>query len=762
MRTKRLLILGSVVVLFARLLAAQGIYVGQVKVYDDGSLQMMLSAARARLAALDAFSNIGIQGRVGGLSGANLTFSSVAAQVSGPPLPDVTNALKGATRSVTDASDNSKDSTTTTDQTTDVTTKRAVQNAPIPTAAGPAMTIPTTGMGPSASDILNEQLQLSLEVANLQLLLEGSVSDRIIEGTRYPKQRVTLGFPVSITPQENHKDAVAVVEVTVFNAAHVLAAGLPPAITMLLPREKSYNVAAITDRSTSIGGGIVTSVISGGVSALWGKRTFYVVQDQDTIATLKPAADGTVKFAWNFRPVLGRKVVREGLRQVFVQLAFPIVEGQGCQGSVLVRTYWQKYDRKANVLKSGPVIDDATLPVQAVRRFDLRPRIERVAWEDAGAGSVIVRAEGQFLPGTYVRIGDTILAPGVGITAEAKGIRFEAKAIELIRNPPVMVTRDGAEVPIVNRLDQAAMEPLDLGCAVALPQTSTVDPIPFTVRSAKVLTADDSNSRLQVDVDYVDALSALFRNDLVLQVGAQVFGLSDAPIERIHDLPTNVWRMTAKVPTSVIAPAREVRVVPLLWSPQRIARKLIEGIGPNGAVDKLVLLKQVNGELTFILYGTRLKDADILEPKLTHTAMSDFADDVDSVRIIKVQDTEIKQYKSLVLKKKGERPMLLSIPAIEVTSKRPEVKAKERVTVGSNEAILLADRADEIKSIKYVDTALAFVVSKDKKSVSLQGLAANLTASAMTRELTVEYPDSVKVAVLLEVVTSKIETVSKQ
>ena len=287
-------------------------------------------------------------------------------------------------------------------------------------------------MAPSAPDILNEQLQLSLEIANLQLLLEGAVSDRFVAGTHLLKHRVTLGFPVSVSPQKARKDEVAIVEVTVTDPAWTQG-NEAPSVTVLLPREKTYNVANITEKSTSIGGGIVTQVLSAGVSALWGRKTFYVVQDQDTVAGLKsdPAGKAAV-FQWQFRPVLGREVVREGLRQVFVQLALPVLEAQGCQANVNVRTYWLKYDRKKGLLKQlVPDSEVSTSPMQSVRRYDLQPQIDRVAWEDAGDGSVVVRVDGRFMSGTYVRIGNLILTPGpAGITFEETGIRFVVKAVD--------------------------------------------------------------------------------------------------------------------------------------------------------------------------------------------------------------------------------------------------------------------------------------------------------------------------------------------
>ncbi len=137
-----------------------------------------------------AFDDKSIQARYGALSGGELNIRGFAIQGGGPPIPETTIASKGAARTV-------GATTTTTDATTDTTTKTAQQNASAPTAPAATLALPS-GMGVSASDLLNEQLQLQLEIANLQLLLEGSLTDRFVSGRRQIKPRQTLGFPISI------------------------------------------------------------------------------------------------------------------------------------------------------------------------------------------------------------------------------------------------------------------------------------------------------------------------------------------------------------------------------------------------------------------------------------------------------------------------------------------------------------------------------------------------------------------------------------
>ena len=186
------------------------------------------------------------------------------------------------------------------------------------------------------------------------------------------------------------------------------------------------------------------------------------------------------------------------------------------------------------------------------------------------------------------------------------------------------------------------------------------------------------------------------------------------------------------------------------------------GVGPYGSAEKLVILSQTKSGAKLLLYGTRLKDAQIIQPKLEHRKLSDRPEDEDTLRVVEITADQAEEFKNIVLQKKGERPILLAVPSLDAkTAKKPEVKAKERVTVGADEAILLADQADQIKPVKLGESAITFEVAKDKKTVTLKGLATRGTVSAAAKDLVVEYPDSVKVSVTLDVVSSKIETVAK-
>jgi len=461
--------------------SGNGIIVTAPKIYDDSALVLMLNAARLKLATLQAFDQTGLTSRIGAVTGATLSQQSISGQILGPPIPQaVTQSLgaTGSTQTVGTAGNTGTTQTTTgpngttTVQTIgntsgqnvttnaglpveNVTTTIAPQSAAVPTGPQLSAALPSTGFNISSLNALNEMMQLNYEITNLQLLLEGSLTDRYIEGTRDIKPKTTLGFSITIQNPENFRDAVAVLEVEAVNPK--LPAGQPderelPAVTAILPREKTYNVANISDKMMSFGGGVVTQVINGGFSYLHGRKNYFIVQDQDTLAMMRESSDDkSTVFSWQFRPVLGQRVVTAGLKQTFVQLAAPIEADAGCFGSLKIKTYWRKLDRKRNVL--GDVIPE-TLRISdlnPISRIDQTPIPKDVSYKDLGSGMVVASVKGEFLPGTYVRIGNNYYREGSpGFTWELSRIRFVANAADVARFSAFLVSRDGKETEIVD------------------------------------------------------------------------------------------------------------------------------------------------------------------------------------------------------------------------------------------------------------------------------------------------------------------------
>ena len=736
------------------------ISVGPPKIYDDALLQQMLASAQMKLASLQGFDQSGITRAIGNITGANQRIAAFGLTAQGP-----------------------LSTTTTVGNETPVTTSSVGFATPSPTNPTPSTTLPAP-TGGSASDILNEQLQLTSEITNLSLLLEGPLSDQIVEGkgTKFVRPRVTLGFPVAISPEKRFRNAVAVVEVFVQTNRQndVTRDGAPPAITALLPQEKTYNVASISDKSVSLGGGIATALAGVSASFLWGRKTYYIVKDQDTLAvTFEPTMDElrnlkadpprTAAFAWQFRPVLGQEFVQPGMKQVFVQLAFPGQRNARAEvhefGSVRVRTYWREFDPKKGILKdvvSGSLIEASFNPapipiIDMQQNFGAVALFRKDSMEDLGTGQMLLKLQDRLLPGTYLRVGSTVIQPGTSIQSDLNATRFVANISDLATLGAYVVSRDGTEVPL------ELAEP----CAQC-PQNAFVvdrDHVTSTI-------IDDSNSLLKIPISGYDPLKDM---PPVLVIGGKVFGYADSPIDRFCE--HGKCSLVAALPTGFLASNPLITVKPLLTYEkiEQKANRTFPLFLQSAETERLSFLAQDSDSASYLMYGHNLQAASVVWPALKPDGICDIericlrtvasGPDDGTLRLVKLPISFAKNGKQLIIERANERPFPLGIPAPPTPGAAEPAKAdptfKERVTVGSDEATIVGDGLDAVSAVTYKGRPLV-IRKKTSSAINLAGLAAaGATATARTTEVSL-VSLSGATNVKLEVVNMKVETVEKK
>ena len=251
---------------------------------------------------------------------------------------------------------------------------------------------------------------------------------------------MTLGFPidVNVPPGYEYRNAVAEVEVSVCAVAGT--AGETPSVVTILPQAKTYNVASLVSKSTQIGAGAVSQVVNFAGSLFHSRQTYYIVKDQDTVAiqalpdrsthecrAMRFEPDGGFNFknyrpavfGWRFKPVLGQRVVQDGLRQSFVQLAFsPEVDvpnsrweaSLSCEENpVQIQVGWRHYDPGTG--RVGEKIGPYRSFTPKVPAYIQNPAPISTTYTDNEDGTLTVILEGGFSAGSYIRIGNLVLFP---------------------------------------------------------------------------------------------------------------------------------------------------------------------------------------------------------------------------------------------------------------------------------------------------------------------------------------------------------------
>ena len=301
--------------------SADGIYVQPPKYYDERSLAIMLDELERQLQSVQVVDQGKLEAQLGVSSGTRRRSFAFSVGVTGPALPSVDTVSKP----------NSAGEPVAAEQ----TVKQPSYSVPardLPQLAS-AGTSPTPGV--NAETLLAEQISLTYRLYSLRTILNRSISDRLYVdnpetlrtresapqaklGTR---KQVLLGFSIDIQPPKEANEREAYVRIEVSHNGQ-----RPPSIVSIMPQEKIFNVATVSEKAANFGFALPLSVIGLGASLGAGSQALYVYRDADTIGRLDPPGTTndnvpTTAFGWTFRPVLGRKFVEPGNRKVFVTLA---------------------------------------------------------------------------------------------------------------------------------------------------------------------------------------------------------------------------------------------------------------------------------------------------------------------------------------------------------------------------------------------------------------------------------------------------------
>jgi hypothetical protein len=523
------------------------IQVGQPEVFENADLQAQLDALRQQLVALNVIDQPSLIAALSNLQGASATQSGASVQVLQRGLPQVTTASGTSASTTTGSQPSSTTGSTGSTTTTGAALTPAAPASPLPAAP----TLPSVALG--SVGVLEQELQLSSQVVGYELLLTGS------DFARYTthggaKDKLVIGFPITLNPKSANHDQAAEVEIKYFppnpsqyndpieftsqqakdprirrvcdpsafsdKNAHeaCLEEEASPTIVNILPTERSYNSVVLSSTANTFGLGALIGTVSVGGSFGFGHQTQYLVAQQDTLAFQKggpgpckpttidvdnplscdPTSRG-VSFLWQFRPVLGSHFVRPGLRRMYVQLAIPYARRPypNYGGIVQIETRWRPFDSKKGVVTDAPPDTKEHLETRAVFGHPfIGPVLSGIFVDDLGSGNLLVSVRGDYLIGASVLLGSTTLSNGSpGFVASYDSLEFATTAQTVARTGASVVASGGVVTPL-----------RAVSLCKYLDELGECDPAPnletdrFEIRHLDVEPVSDSSSLVRVEL----------------------------------------------------------------------------------------------------------------------------------------------------------------------------------------------------------------------------------------------------------------------
>lgn len=768
-----------------------GISVGMAKQFDDRSLVAMLRDVEVALQAQQGGVFKSVTDAVGRFQGQTTDRSFFGISATTLPTPgtstdattkttdtgatgssEVKTDTAGTTTTTKSANPSQNVETTVTDKVTQAAaTPNSVQQ---PTPAAVTFTQTTLGIG--AEDLLNEQANLSAQYTSLRLLLQRSLSDRVVmrpNGTSEPRTQPVYGFQISIDPTRTYRDAVAEAIVTISLPPNDESGRDAPRLVTLLPKEKTYNVAEVTSRSRAFSLGGIVQVVNVGAALNQSRETLYVVKDTDTVAlekTLPGASARTATaFSWQFRPVLGKRVVSPGTRQVFAVLALPTSINEMWEGVVSITTQWRRYDRKTKT--AGAVIPDSVNRQEPYRITVSRLReqetavacaIETIDLRAAGTAA-LVTVDGHFPSGTLVSVADTIIdTPANGMLLKtprrmtfvlaAERLFFAPTLIDAFGVPTELLLPGGEKLPNYQVLAAGQEErfAVYLRSNEPPPQYKLLESDAFL---KQLLSGESSAKSVLAQLRSLRSAPVKLQRPLVL-IGHTVFGLSDAPIiQQVGSVACNgknaalcsqlkqamirdgltdadITKLAFDVPPAVVQDARVVRVLDPFYGKGKFVEHPITFANPAKVVTigDLQFVDISNAEAQLALSGQLLTSADNLTLRVggKECKRADVA--AESVIIFTCDTAALATATRAIVTYKDAEPKLLPIPPLP--SLRVQIVRQEPIREGEVRAVRLeGNDLSTVASARYNGTMLRVSHDSGSNDTLYLDVPATVTAS---------------------------------
>ena len=717
-----------------------GITVGHAKVYDNQSLTIMLESLNSRLQQIQVIDQPSLMKALGMQQGSqqqdvsrSFNFSATAPSVAAAATP--------------------------------------APAAAAPPALPDLMAAPNyqPPYGENSGDLLSDQVDLTYQIFNLRMLLERSITDRL-NGAK-PRRQAVIGFNITLDPPSNAKDAAAYVVITLSTPAG------PIELVASMPQEKTYNASALSSSSNSFGGSAVAKVFTVGYSQRNRHQTFFLYRDSDTLAIERPSDANATTFGWVFRPVLGRRSVSSGMRQLFAIVALPDTDSvtdspqSDSQLTATVKTYWLHYTRSTSTTVVHPGFWDwsanhlppkgipTTLPTIIVPptkpvETNLHPIVSSVELFPTTDGNTVLQIEGDnFFTGTTVTIGDkTYQTPADGLFLKSSQTMIvTASADVLSRSMEAVVNgRYGKSTPLYTKPTQEisitsqTVRPLDSNFTSveikirnadpALPLTRAMIssyPEPYVTANGTTVPYRPSVQDLQYTQRGKPTLHYLL---VSVTVPNSMLQARDNRVGVIFPLMGRAWHQEVAVYDD-----SAVQVTQL--STGKNTTLLISKVGSSFNTKwRLILDKEYPITYPPAAVSTDPKKTD--PPSLTSiTQCGDPDDTIHQCFVLKlVADTQfLKDYKQIALitdtgfVETVDLPAASAAAAAEKPATPPEVKSVTPPAVGFNEVVTVTISGtglDAVKQVSFDGKPLTFWTAKAKDATATKPAPSSSPATA--------------------------------
>ncbi len=449
-----------------------GIWVGVPKTYDNRSLSLMLEQLREQLRAVQTIDSGTLTASTGTQQGERSRDLGGSLDIGLSPAP-AKPAASASTKGKKEAGEGDSGDSSSTPAGAGEKTGTQKQGSPQP----------TWKWSERGSDLLADQVNLSYQIFNLQLVLERALSDRLSRAGTTRLQAV-IGIPISIDPPPFAYGCTATVDVRFSSTVG------SPSLVALFPQEQTYNTWGIDHLHFQVGVKASAGGASVGAKGQSQASDSYFLRQADIVAFERPPSVArALEVTWQFRPGFGQKTVSAGLRQVLAVLALEDADDgvTSARVEVEVRTSWQAWSPRSQTAANWRGWRAATTDQPTMREWrkagdanvltseslenQLKPEIDDIQWLRVGQNTAAVVVSGRnFFNGTSVVMGDEVLdRPDKGLIIKSTRSLQITAPISALLSDTLLNARYGHSIQLVKR-PPAILRPVHITKALLTPE----------------------------------------------------------------------------------------------------------------------------------------------------------------------------------------------------------------------------------------------------------------------------------------------------